>query len=76
MSFTVRNHYVRQWYPNAERRLSIGKGNVIRQAEMLRQLGVKPTNHLSKTAVDAALSAEERMVLEALLQDSGTPAFA
>lgn len=76
MSFTARNHYVREWYPNADRRLSISKGNVIRQAEILRQLGVKPTKHLNKTAVDAALSAEERMVLEALPQDSGLPASA
>ncbi len=63
-------------YTNAERRLSIGKGNVIRQAEMLRELGVKPTKHLNKTLVDAALSAEERMVLEALSQDPGTPVSA
>lgn len=63
-------------YTNAERRLSIGKGNVIRQAEMLRDLGVKPTKQLNKTLVDAALSAEERMVLEALPQDPGTPTSA
>ena len=62
-------------YTNAEKRLSTGKGNVIRQAEMLRELGVKPSKQLNKTLLDAALSAEERLVLEALPPDPGAPAL-
>ena len=60
-------------YTNAEKRLSMGKGNVIRQAEMLRELGVKPSKQLNKTLLDAALSAEERLILEALPSDQSAP---
>lgn len=41
-------------YTNAEKRLATGKGNVIRQAEMLRELGVKPTKQLNRVLVDMA----------------------
>jgi hypothetical protein len=34
-------------YESAHRRPAVGKGNVIRQAEMLRDLGVKPTKMLA-----------------------------
>ncbi len=40
---------------DARRKLSEGKGNVIRQAEMLRELGVKPSRQLPTALVDAAL---------------------
>jgi DNA recombination protein RmuC len=36
-----------QSYDNARRKLSVGDGNLIRQVEMLRQLGVKPRKPLS-----------------------------
>lgn len=42
-------------YADARDKLSRNKGNVIRQAEMLRQLGVKPTKSLPAELVDAAL---------------------
>jgi len=42
---------------------------------MLRELGVKPSKQLNKTLLDAALSAEERLVLEALPPDPGAPAL-
>ena len=41
-------------YDDAEKRLSTGNGNVIRQAEMLRKLGVKATKALPAALVDAA----------------------
>ncbi len=40
-------------YSEATSRLSTGKGNLIRQAEMLKDLGVKPTKQISKKFVDA-----------------------
>ena len=41
-------------YTNAEKKLATGRGNVIRQAELLRELGVKPTKQLNRTLVDMA----------------------
>ena len=41
-------------YDEAEKRLSTGRGNVIRQAEMLRDLGVKSTKALPSALVEAA----------------------
>ncbi len=40
-------------YNEATSRLSTGKGNLIRQAEMLKDLGVKPTKQISKKFADA-----------------------
>ena len=45
-------------YDDAEKRLATGKGNVIRQAEMLRALGVKTTKALPNALVDAAQDGE------------------
>lgn len=42
-------------WSDARRKLSEGKGNVIRQAEMLRELGVKPTKQLPPAMVEVAL---------------------
>jgi DNA recombination protein RmuC len=41
-------------YDDAEKRLSIGKGNVIRQAEMLKSLGLKTAKTLPASLVDAS----------------------
>ena len=41
-------------YDEAEKRLSTGRGNVIRQAEMLKELGVKATKALPNALVDAS----------------------
>jgi len=43
-----------QSYSDAHRKLRSGKGSVIRQAEILRDLGVKPTKKLPKGIIDAA----------------------
>lgn len=45
-----------QAYDNARRKLAEGRGNVIRQAEMLKELGVKPSKSLPKALVDEASS--------------------
>ncbi len=44
----------RESYDDAHKRLTTGKGNVIRQAEMLRDLGVKATKKLPSELVDIA----------------------
>ena len=41
-------------YDDADRKLVSGRGNVIRQAEMLRDLGVKPTKQLPRHLVEQA----------------------
>ena len=42
-------------YDKAYGKFTAGRGNVIRQAEMLKGLGVKPTKQLSKNLIDSAL---------------------
>ena len=54
-------------YTNAEKRLASGKGNVIRQAEMLRELGVKPTKQLNRVLVDMATPPVDGPVLGAAM---------
>jgi DNA recombination protein RmuC len=55
-------------FDDASRKLSTGKGNVVRQAEMLRELGVKPGKQLPKSFVDLSERDEE---LQALPADVG-----
>lgn len=47
-------------YASAHKRLSTGRGNVIRQAEMLRDLGVKTSKALPGALVDGALEDDAR----------------
>ena len=42
-------------YDGAYNKFSEGRGNVIRQAEQLKNLGVKPTKHLPKKMIDSTL---------------------
>ena len=42
-------------YDGAYNKFTGGRGNVIRQAEMLKELGVKPTKHLPKKLMDSAI---------------------
>ncbi len=42
-------------YDGAYNKFTGGRGNVIRQAEMLKELGVKPTKQLPQKLIDAAL---------------------
>lgn len=46
----------------AQRKLSVGKGNVIRQAEMLKELGVKPSKSLPVPLVDMSV-ADDGLIL-------------
>ena len=46
-------------YDDAEKRLSTGKGNVIRQAQMLKDLGVKTAKALPGPLVDASGAADD-----------------
>jgi DNA recombination protein RmuC len=41
-------------YTNAMKKLSQGRGNLVRQAEMLKELGVRSTKQLSRQMVDTA----------------------
>lgn len=43
-------------YDGAYNKFAGGRGNVIRQAEMLKELGVKPTKQLPQKMVDAAVN--------------------
>lgn len=45
-------HQARDSFDNAFNKLKSGKGNVIRQAEMLKELGIKPTKTLSIQSAD------------------------
>ena len=51
----MRLDQARDAYGKAENKLSSGKGNLIRQAEMLRDLGIKPGKALPGALVDSAL---------------------
>ena len=44
-----------QSYDEAFRKLSTGRGNLIRQAEMLKELGVAPTRPLQQDLLDRAV---------------------
>src|SRR5439155_3450080 len=50
-------------YDSAHKRLATGKGNVIRQAEMLRDLGVKPNKALPSPLVEVASSHDDIIVV-------------
>ncbi len=53
-------------YASAHKRLTTGRGNVIRQAEMLRDLGVKPSKALPGALVESAEDEEHPRTLAAL----------
>jgi len=54
-SVGTRLSLARDAYEAARNKLSTGRGNVIRQAEMLRELGVKPSKKLPAQMVDGAV---------------------
>lgn len=49
-------------FESAQKKLAVGKGNVIRQAEMLKELGVKPSKALPTPLVDMA-AADDGLIL-------------
>lgn len=61
-------------YDSAHKRLTTGRGNVIRQAEMLRMLGVKPGKKLPAAMVEQASDGELQALGEiAALARANTP---
>jgi len=58
-------------YSEAFSKLATGKGNVIRQAVMLKELGVKPKKNLPPDLVDA--SAEDEPLLPEQVDAASTP---
>lgn len=63
-------------YRDAYRKLAENRGNVIRQAEMLRELGVKPAKPMPPAIVEAACAGEDVAALARLaaLAAENTPA--
>lgn len=59
-------------FEDARRKLSTGQGNVIRQAEMLRDLGVRPTKSLPQGVVEEAM--QETLILPEILEEENTTA--
>ncbi|HEX7638753.1 MAG TPA: DNA recombination protein RmuC, partial [Burkholderiaceae bacterium] len=63
-------------YDEAEKKLATGRGNVIRQAEALRKLGVKNGKALPAALVDAAGEAEDAALPAPTAPGTGLPATA
>lgn len=59
-----------QSYGAAMKKLTEGRGNLIRQVEMLRQLGVKSTKSLPAKLLDSADAEEETLALAAEAEES------
>ena len=52
-----------QNYSAAMKKLGEGRGNLIRQVEMLKQLGVRPSKSLPQNLVDAAADEDDEPLL-------------
>jgi len=65
-SLGIRLKQAQSAYDDAHGKLSSGRGNLVGQAQKLRQLGVKPTKSLAPALVDGAYESDELpFVLEA-----------
>ncbi len=60
-----------QSYTNAMRKLSEGRGNLIRQVELLKQLGIRSGKQLPRTLLDQAGMEEPGLALAAAAEGSG-----
>ncbi len=58
-------------YNNAMKKLSEGRGNLIRQVELLKELGVRPGKSLPRNLLDAAGGEEPSLALAANAEESG-----
>lgn len=58
-------------YTNAMKKLSEGRGNLVRQVEMLKQLGIRSTKALPKGLLDRADADEPLLELAANAEDAG-----
>jgi DNA recombination protein RmuC len=61
-------------YDDAQKKLATGKGNAIRQAEILKGLGIKPAKALPLTLVEEAMDEEEALALAAVAEENGAGA--
>ncbi len=59
-----------QSYANAIKKLSEGPGNLVRQVEMLRKLGIRTTKSLPKNLLDSAEADEPSLALAASADES------
>ncbi len=59
-----------QSYANAMKKLSDGRGNLVRQVEMLKQLGIRSTKSLPKNLLDAAEADAPSLALAASAEDA------
>lgn len=66
----------RQSYDDAYRKLASGRGNVIRQAEMLKKLGVQSSKSLPLVLVEQAMESDEPLELAAVTEDDSESAQA
>jgi DNA recombination protein RmuC len=60
-----------QSYTNAMRKLSEGRGNLIRQVELLKQLGIRSGKQLPQTLLDQAGMEEPGLAVAAAAEESG-----
>ncbi len=60
-----------QNYGLAMNKLSEGRGNLVRQVEMLKQLGVRTSKSMSRNLLDAAMGEETELALAAEADESG-----
>ena len=63
-----------QHYTNAMKKLADGRGNLIRQVEMLKKLGLRTTKSLPKNLLDRADVDQAELALEAETEDQPGPA--
>jgi DNA recombination protein RmuC len=57
-------------YSNAMKKLSEGRGNLVRQVELLKQLGIRTTKQIPRTLLDAASEEEPTLALAAEAEES------
>jgi DNA recombination protein RmuC len=60
-----------QSYSNAMKKLSEGRGNLIRQVEMLKELGVRTGKSLPRNLLDSAGAEESGLALAAATEENG-----
>jgi DNA recombination protein RmuC len=60
-----------QSYSTAMRKLSVGRGNLVRQVEMLKQLGIRTSKSLPQNLLDAAAEEETGLALAASADEAG-----
>jgi len=59
-----------QNYANAMKKLVDGRGNLIRQVELLKKLGLRTTKSLPKSLIDRADVDQEELALSAEVEES------